>query len=593
MHRNKTFPFTFVFLALLLCGCGMTQSQPQSQSASINPASAAIAPGQTMAFTAMIGGMSSGFNWFVNGVQGGNATVGMIDSSGNFTAPTTSQGIVATVSAQLGKQSATASVAVIPAGQVTATNNPQVALYTIAPPVGGSVAIQFSTDTSYNLTTWMQPAAGNDTPISILVAGMRASTPYHMRAVASLSNGAQFTDSDHVFTTGAINTASFPQISVSTPSGLTPQPGIEMIDTINTGTQAFATDLSGNVIWSYPGPLQSGDTIQPVKLLSNGHIIINIENPTASRLLEVDLAGNTIRQLDIATLNQRLAAAGFNIVAATMHHEVTPLPNGHFLILVNMNVPFTNLPGFPGTINVAGDQIIDLDPNWNPVWVWNSFDHLDVNRHPMNFPDWTHSNAIVYSKDDGNILLSMRHQNWIIKINYNNGQGDGSIIWHLGEGGDFQLVGGTDPTDWFWAQHWPNFASTNTTGVFSLAVFDDGDDRELPTGTTGGPPQAQCLSTITCYSTGEVLQLDESAMTATITFHDFPNLYSFFGGNAEVLANGDLEYDLCSASPGGNAVVLELPQQENPRQIAWQMNISGDGAYRAFRLPSLYPGVQW
>lgn len=587
MDRNKTSLFTFVFLSLLLYGCGMTQSP-----SSISPASAAIAPGQTIAFTAMVEGRSSGLNWFVNGVQGGNATAGMIDSNGNFTAPTTSQGLVATISAQSGSHSATASVAVIPPGQVTTTNNPQVALYTIAPPVSGSVSIQFSTDTSYNLTTWTQPATGNDTPLSIFIAGMRASTPYHMRAVMTLSNGAQFTDSDHIFTTGAINTASFPQISVSTPSGLTPQPGIEMINTINTPTQAFATDLSGNVIWSYQG-LQSGDTIQPIKLLANGHMIINIENPTASRLLEVDLAGNSIRQLDIATLNQRLAAAGFNIVAATMHHDVTPLPNGHFLILVNMTKPFTNLPGFPGTTNVAGDQIIDLDPNWNPVWVWNSFDHLDINRHPMNFPDWTHSNAIIYSKDDGNIILSIRHQNWIIKINYNNGQGDGSILWHLGEGGDFKLVGGTDPTDWFWAQHWPNFASTNTTGVFSLAVFDDGDDRQLPAGTTGAPPQGNCLSSIACYSTGEVLQLDENAMTATITFHDFPNLYSFFGGNAEVLANGNLEYDLCAASPGGNAVVLELPQQENPRQIALQMNISGDGTYRAYRLPSLYPGVQW
>lgn len=585
MHRDRMFPFTLVFSALLLCGCGMTRTQP----ASINPASAAIAPGQTMAFTAMVGGKSSGLTWFVNGVQGGNASVGMIDSNGNYTAPSISQGIVATVSAQSGSQSATASVAVIPAGQVMATNNPQVAQYTIAPPVGGSVSIQFSTDTSYNLTTWTQTAGGNDTPISILVAGMRASTPYHMRAVLNLSNGAQFTDSDHVFTTGAINPAFFPQISVSTPSGLTPQAGIEMIDTVNTVTEAFATDLSGNVIWSYPAALQSGDSIQPIKLLSNGHMIVNIENPTASRLLEVDLAGNTIRELDIATLNQRLATAGFNIVAQTMHHEVTPLPNGHFLILVNMTKPFTNLPGLPGTTDVLGDQIIDLDPNWNPVWVWNTFDHLDVNRHPMSFPDWTHSNAIVYSKDDGNIILSMRHQNWLIKINYNNGQGDGSIVWHLGEGGDFTLMGGTDPTDWFWAQHGPSFTTPNTTGTFSLILMDNGDDREFPVGVTcGATGEPVCL-----YSTAEQLQLDENAKTATITFHDFPNLYSFFGGDAQVLANGDAEYDLCAATPGGNAVVLELPEQENPRQVAWQMNISGDGTYRAYRLPSLYPGVQW
>lgn len=588
MRCNKMLGVIVSVLMFSICGCGMTGAP----SVMINPTSAAIAPGQTVSFTT--GGNISGVTWSVNGVQGGNASAGTIDSNGTYTAPTTSTGVIANVSAQSGKRSATASVAVIPAGQVTTTNNPQVAEYTIAPPVGGSVMIQFSADTSFHFTTSMQPASGNDTPVSILVAGMRASTPYHMRAVVSLSNGAQFTDADHVFTTGAINTALLPQISVSTPSGLTPQPGIELIDVPNANeTQAFATDLSGNVIWTYTFAALPGGAILPIKLLANGHLIVNIDGGSLSKLLEIDLAGNTIRELDISTLNQRLAAAGFNLVAATMHHDVTELPNGHFLLFVNSTKQFTNLPGFPGTTTVTGDQIIDLDANWNPVWVWNSFDHLDINRHPMGFPDWTHSNAIIYSKDDGNIIVSVRHQNWLLKINYNNGRGDGSIIWHLGEGGDFKLVGGTDPTDWFWAQHGPHFSSTNTTGVFSLAVFDDGNDRQLPAGTTGGPPQAQCLSTITCYSTGEVLQLDETAMTATITFHDFPNLFSFFGGNAEVLANGNLEYDLCAASPGGNAVVLEVPQQENPRQVAWQMEIGGDDTYRAFRMPSLYPGVQW
>jgi hypothetical protein len=43
----------------------------------------------------------------------------------------------------------------------------------------------------------------------------------------------------------------------------------------------------------------------------------------------------------------------------------------------------------------------------NPVWLWNAFDHLDVNRQPMGFPDWTHANAILYSSDDGNLIVSL------------------------------------------------------------------------------------------------------------------------------------------------------------------------------------------
>lgn len=601
MQTKNIFRIVLSLFALSICGCGMTSSQ----SVSISPQSAAVAPGQTISFTATGSGSGSALSWSVDGISGGNATFGTVDSHGNFTAPSSSQGAVAYVAAQAGKSSASASVAIIPAGQVTATNNPQVAQYTISPPLSASVSVQFSTDTSYGFTTSTQMASGNDAPLSMYVAGMRASTPYHMRAVLILSNGAQFTDTDHVFTTGTLS--GVPQISISTPSGLTPQSGVEMVN-LPQGPpiQAFATDLAGNVVWNYVYAGTSADFINPIKLLPNGHFIVSIgassswpltgapTTGTIEVIREIDLAGNTIRELDLNTLNQRLASAGFNLVADTMHHDVTPLPNGHLLVIVNSTQQFSNLTGIQGTTTVLGDQIVDLDPNWNPVWVWNSFDHLDINRHPIQFPDWTHSNAVIYSKDDGNIIISMRHQNWLLKINYDNGQGDGSVIWHLGYGGDFTLEGGTDPTDWFSAQHGPSFVSTNTTGTFTLAVFDDGNFRQLAPGAACGTPVQQfCYTSCACYSTGDVLQLDENAKTATLVFQDVPNLFSFYGGNAEVLANGDLEYDLSAGGPGNSAVVLEVTQQQNPRQVVWQMTIPTISAYRAFRLPSLYPGVQW
>jgi hypothetical protein len=128
--------------------------------------------------------------------------------------------------------------------------------------------------------------------------------------------------------------------------------------------------------------------------------------------------------------------------------------------------------------------LIDLDPNHNPVWLWNEFDHLDINRQPYLFPDWTHTNAILYSADDGNLIISIRHQNWLVKVDYGNGAGAGDIIWRLGYQGDFTLVGGTDPTDWFYAQHGPSFATASTKGMFSLVLFDNGDDRVFSSGVT-------------------------------------------------------------------------------------------------------------
>jgi hypothetical protein len=303
---------------------------------------------------------------------------------------------------------------------------------------------------------------------------------------------------------------------------------------------------------------------------------------------EFDLAGNTIRSLTMADLNSRLAAANFNITLQLFSHDFAILPNGHFLIIANTLKSFTNLPGYPGNTTVLGDVVVDLDPDFNPVWVWNEFDHLDVNRHPMQFPDWTHSNAIEYSPDDGNFLISIRHQNWIVKVDYRDAGGTGNILWKLGEQGDFTLQGAVDPTDWFYAQHDVNFVSPNTTGSVKLAIMDNGDDRAFPANVAcngaGAPP---CL-----YSTVQIMQVDENAKTASFLFHDIvpSNLYSAFAGSTRVLPNANVEYNL--AGVGTDSYVFEVTPTATP-QIAWQMHIVGANTYRSFRIPSLYPGVQW
>jgi hypothetical protein len=207
----------------------------------------------------------------------------------------------------------------------------------------------------------------------------------------------------------------------------------------------------------------------------------------------------------------------------------------------------------------------------------------------MNFPDWTHGNAILYSTDDHNLLFSMRHQNWIVKIDYQDGKGSGDILWRLGSGGDFKLVGGTDPTDWFYAQHGPSFLSKNTSGVFQLGVMDNGDDRQFPAGVVCGQPgQPPCH-----YSTAPVLQIDEIQMTATLLSNYTPpaSLYSYFGGDVNPLANGDIEADFCAVQTG--AVVQELSESTGTAQVVWQATTSGASQFRAQRLSSLYPGVQW
>ena len=496
-------------------------------------------------------------------------------------------------------------------GTVSPTNNPQVALYTMKLPFPGRMRVLFGTKKTYGIVTWYRSTDQNNGVISMYVAGMKANTTYHMAASILLNNGIAVTDADHTFKTGPVPASLNLNVTATTAPGMKPQPGIEFTNPLN-GLVAY--DLEGNVIWTYLAPYAPvNDDLYGVKQLPNGHIMLvlgefpeaPLQNPVPQggvrEIREIDLAGNTIREITISDLNQELANAPSscaeckNLYLYSFHHDVTPLPNGHVLVLVDttMNLsptskpPLTTLP----PQKVLGDVVIDLDENLQPLWAWNEFNHLDPNRHPYLFPDWTHTNAVLYSKDDHNILISIRHQNWIVKVDYQDGDGDGHILWHLGQGGDFKLVGGVDPTDWQYAQHDPGYFSPNTSGVFSLGIMDNGDDRRYPSGNKcqpGGNLPASCL-----YTSIPVYKIDETAKTATLAFHQVlpADLYSNFGGNAEELANGHVEYDLCGLS-GGNSLVQEVTQDKDAKTV-WSLSLTHANFYRAFRVPSLYPGVEW
>ena len=500
----------------------------------------------------------------------------------------------------------------LPAGQVTATNNPQVALYTMTLPFPGSMTVNFGKDTTYGFKTWAQSTPESGGQVSIFVAGMQGSTLYHMQAAVEFANGITAKDVDHSFTTQPVPANMRPALTATTAAGMTPQPGVELLDLLGGAPSGMVvTDLAGNVLWTYAAPGVSGNFIQGVKLLPDGNFLMAIGPSSSDPLLgplppasineirEVNLGGDTVREINLDDLNAELATASCaecKVTLQTFHHDVEPLPNGHWLVLANTTMglsstttpPLTNLSPQP----VLGDVIIDLDANMQPVWAWNEFNHLDPNRHPYMFPDWTHTNAVVYSKDDGNILVSIRHQNWVLKVDYENGTGSGAILWHLGEGGDFTLKGGTDPTDWQYAQHLPAYFSSNTTGVFSLGLMDNGDDRVFSAGVVCNSPGAPpCF-----YSTIPIFQIDENAKTATLVFHQIlpASLYNFFGGSVDLLANGNVEYDLCGVGPhiGSGSDVYEVTQQSTP-QTVWNMQITGTNAYRGSRMPSMYPGVQW
>lgn len=82
-------------LCVSLCGCSggggqvsVSISGGGQVSLSISPSSATVQAGQSQEFTATVtGSADQSLQWYVNGVYGGNATVGTISQTGSYTAP--------------------------------------------------------------------------------------------------------------------------------------------------------------------------------------------------------------------------------------------------------------------------------------------------------------------------------------------------------------------------------------------------------------------------------------------------------------------------------------------------------------------------
>jgi hypothetical protein len=401
-------------------GCNSSSlGDPPAQVPVISPASAVLLPGQTMQFSAAANEPVAGPIWLINNVQGGSATTGTITSSGLYTAPSGTTATSVQVSVKnlaTHMQSAPVTITLFDAksfqhGIVSPSSViPLVAVYNMSAPQGATVQVQFGTTTNYGLATSLLPAPTPGGVVSTPVAGMRASTTYHMQATVHLPNGNTVTDSDQTFTTGALPPSILPNISVQQTPGLTPASGVELLSLFEESSQTqlttVATDLSGNVIWYYPIQPNAAD---PIKPLSNGHMLINVNGSGLNAIQEIDLAGNIISQLSLSDVQQGLTSAVPTFPQlVSLHHDMAKLPNGHLILLVNF---FQTVPGPTGGTTITADGLIDWDPQRGPVWTWSAMDHIPITHAPNGIADWTHANAIIYSPDDGNLLLSMRNQN--------------------------------------------------------------------------------------------------------------------------------------------------------------------------------------
>jgi hypothetical protein len=483
----------------------------------------------------------------------------------------------------------TSRVSALSGPAVAPTGHPLVAIYS-APPCTGSVWVRYA---PLGTALWKYTPIKPCTPgrsVNFYVAGMRPTTTYVVQQ-ETIAGRVVERGPALPFRTRAANVL-FDAVNVEAFSGgaslldgiLVSNPAVHSNETV--GVAAF--DLLGGLVWYYRdflGLTQVG-AVQP-RPVGNGHFLAVMANLSfqGQILREFDVAGNTIRETNVPRVAEQVAAMGHDRPGA-IHHEALRLPNGHTVVIASTerNVVF---PGSPDPVNVYGEMIIDLDENFQVTWVWNSFDHLDVNRRAVlgetcghqspgcpplfngtGADDWLHGNSLNYVPSDGSLLFSMRHQDWVIKIDFGHGAGSGTVVWRLGEGGDFTLVDpGGDPWPWFSHQHDARMLDDGR-----LIVYDNGNTRVETLG--GG------------NSRGQVYALDETTMTATLEHNFDLGNYSYALGSAQQLTNGNFHFLNGLVGPI-DAAFNESIEVTPAGATVWKLR--GDsGVYRSHRMIDLY-----
>jgi hypothetical protein len=491
-------------------------------------------------------------------------------------------------------------------GVVTPTSSPLVALFSapVCRPTQ-TIQVRFWKDGA-------QPGSGTVTPMkacgtgvtnNVYIAGMLPSTKYWMRHEVT-DGGSTRAGVAVAFTTGAIP-MSMPRqgaLTAANPAQCTAQPVViqSLISSPQGPSYPVATDLRGNIIWYYP---RLADSNMPatslMRMLPGGNMLVFSHDPNnpdhytnrAQILAEVDLAGNVVRQTNATRISEQVRALGGQDDILSFHHDAIRLPNGHTMALgfaERMYPAGTQGSTTGAPVDVLGIYAIDTDENLQVTWFWSSFEHMDVNRGailgevctttaalcpPLQLSatanDWMHANTLNYVPSDGSLLISLRNQDWVIKVNYGNGAGDGTVMWRLGAGGDFAMQS-ADPLPWFSHQH----DARMVAGTSQLALFDNGNTRKA--------------SNQAATSRGQVLAVDEVNRTATLAVNANMGVYCHALGSAQKLSNGNYAFAAGWVQTKSGQTLSRF-QETTADGSAMVYQLQNDQiTYRGFRQKSLY-----
>lgn len=320
---------------------------------------------------------------------------------------------------------------------------------------------------------------------------------------------------------------------------------------------------------------------------------------------------------------------GFNI-----HHDIEPLPNGNFLVLVRDSYTNTEMfavgmdTAYPNDVLVL-ERIVEIEPvgssGANVVWEWKIFDHLiqdfdsskpkfgtiaenpqllDMNYDGGHGSNPIHANAIDYNADLDQIAVSARHLSEVFVIDHSTTTAEAAT----NSGGVYDKGG-----DFLW--RWGN-----------PEVYDQGTELNKTLGKqhdikwiTEGPHQGKMsvfsnLGYGTDLTASSIHIIDQNDINGVYSMNSgkfLPESYfwSWDGIIMNEVMHGAAQCGVQIMS-NGNALINEsdigrLTEVDNLGNIIWVYSIpignntnfnqfdqpTGNGSFRAHRYPEDYSGL--
>jgi len=448
-------------------------------------------------------------------------------------------------------------------------------------------------------STWDIDFAGFETEHSHPVLGFRPGKTHTVLVSVFDEDGRELLSDFEIEIITELLPEDFPAFTVTSNPDMM-EPGITFFE---AGGFLIAVNEVGEVVWFRRNEF-NGRLDRDFRRLSNGNILLMLAE---FEILEIDMLGNVIRRWhpSQSTIGNE---GSIPVDTLAFHHEVFEMESGNF---VTISIEFREVSDFPTsttdpsapteTAIIAGDTIVEYRPDGTVVNEWSLLDIIDPRR--INYSsllglwdgfyenvfgvmettrDWAHANAVIHDPSDDSLIVSLRHQDVVIKISRQTGE----LIWILGphenwdpvEFGKYLLTPLVDDEFFFqYHQHAPMITQEG-----NIVLFDNGNFR-------ASPPDP-VLPDVENFSRAIEYSIDETTyeVDKVWEYGQFEEeiLYAFFVGDADSLP---LTRNVLITFGGIQPARLIEVTRTTPSEVVFDLSITNNFTYRSERLPTLYP----